>query len=122
MECERGERTHAVGHIVGALVLSLGHSDRLGFPGHGQQIEAGVLQRPSSGTCRIRTIRPAVAGPRVALFEQRAELLPDAPAQRASRPKDRIGIDLLADLAGDIGFRRHAQHLRDEGELQIGIR
>ena len=42
----------------------------------------------------------------------------DRGAQRCARGEDRVGIDIAADLAGDVGLARQRQRERDEGGLQ----
>ena len=43
---------------------------------------------------------------------------PDQRAQAVRGAEDRVGIDVAADLAGDVGFARRRQRLGDEGGLE----
>ena len=42
-------------------------------------------------------------------------------ADLVARRGDRVGIDVAADLAGDVGLARQLQHLRAEGRLEVVV-
>ena len=63
-ERQRGERRHAVGHVVGGLVLPRGERDRVGPPRRHQEIEAGIAQRAPPGARGIGPVGTAVGQPR----------------------------------------------------------
>ena len=78
--------------------------------GHGQEIEADILERAASGA----RPRPAGRGPARSCADRSrrarrrgARRSPRAICRRAR--EDRVGIDIGADLAGDVGFARRRQ-------------
>ena len=86
-----------------------------------QKIEADVFERAPSGAVGIRPIGSRRDHPPVGVGERRAEPLADRGAQVPAGGKDRIGIDVAADLAGDVGLARRRQRQRDEGGLEFGV-
>ena len=90
--------------------------------GRDQQVEAGVAQRAAAGAFGVRAVG---AGVGEALDSARcsasARCRPIARAQRLARREDRVGIDVAADLARDVGFARQRQRQRDEGGLERAV-
>ena len=48
-------------------------------------------------------------------------MLADRCPQLGARREDGVGVDVAADLAGDIGFAGKRQHERDEGRLERAV-
>ena len=83
------------------------------------QVERGVGERPAAGRGRVG--RKGRRG-REPVDQRRRAGAPTRSAMRARRPVarrgDGVGIDVAADLAGDVGLARQLQHLRAEGRLE----
>ena len=65
-----------------------------------------------------RERRRARRGGRRAPASARADAVGDRGAQPVAGGGDRVGIDVAADLAGDVGLARQLQHLGAEGRLE----
>ncbi len=86
------------------------------------QVEGGIGERPLTGRGRVGREGLAAAWP----ARMSAETF--RRSGRAMRARIWLravaiasGIDVAADLAGDVGLARQAQHLRPEGRLQIVV-
>ena len=88
----------------------------------GQQIEADVLERAPSGALRVRPIGTGRDHSPIGRRERGAVPLADRRAQPAARGEYRIGIDVAADLARDVGLARRRERERDEGGLEFFVR
>ena len=103
---ERGQRRHAVGHVVGGLELLGGEPDRVRLCGGGEQIEADVLQRAASGARGVGRIGPVGRHLAIGRGQFGVEMQADQRAQAGAGAEDGVGIDIPADLAGDVGLAR----------------
>ena len=90
-----------------------------GAAGRRHQIEADIAQRAAAGAGGIRRIGAGDRHALVGLGQRGAEPLADAGAQRLARGVDGVGIDVAADLAGDVAFARRGERQRDEGRLEL---
>ena len=119
---QRRERRHAVGHVVGGLILLCGQRrSASGRAGRRQKIEADVAQRAPAGAGGIGRVGPLRTGGGNDRTAAPARCVADRRAQRGARREDRIGIDVAADLAGDVGLARKRQRERDEGGLERAV-
>ena len=83
-----------------------------------QEIEADVLEQPPAGAGGIGAVGAAVGEALIGGGQRGVEMQPDQRAKRRAGAEDRVGIDVAADLAGDVGFARRRQRLGDEGGLE----
>ena len=65
--------------------------------------------------------RAAVGEPAIAVESGPARCSPIAARNAVRRREDRVGIDVAADLAGDVGLARQRQRQRDEGRLERAV-
>ena len=92
---------------------------RAGSPRAGAEIvEQHVAQRPAPGARRVGAERVVAAEPAEQPLEQRRIGVGDRLGERLARGKDRVGIDVGAELAGDVGLARQRQRQRPEGRLE----
>jgi len=73
-----------------------------GRPGRGEQVEGRILQRAASRARGIGTVRPGLVHPPIGLAQCRSEPRPEQGAQRGPGGKNGVGIDIAADVAGDV--------------------
>ena len=85
------------------------------------QVEADVAQRTPPGAGGVRRIAAGHGHALVGRFQRGIEHGADLDTQRLAGAEDGVGIDVLADLAGDVAFAGRHQRQRDEGRLQRGI-
>ena len=83
------------------------------------KIERGIAQGAPPGRRGIRRIGAVLGHAAHRRRAARARGLCRSRAQRLARGVDRVGIDVLADLARDVGFARQGDHLRGEGRIGV---
>ena len=116
--CQRGE---TIGQVVAGRELLLAEVRGISRSGKRRKAEQFVAQRPPSGGGGIRAIGAARRKSPAQAWQIAEQGLADRARQFAVGGEDRIGIDVATDLAGDVGRRRQAQHLRGEGRIGKGI-
>ena len=79
--------------------------DRVGRPLAAMRSSAVLRQRTASGGCGVRACRAAGLQACGKLRQAAAERVADRRAQRVAGAEDRIGIDVAADLARNVGLR-----------------
>ena len=121
MQRQRGERRHAVGHVVGRFILPRGAGDGVGLAARRQEIEADIAQGAAAGARRIGRVGAGHGQALICLGERGAEPLADARAQGIAGAVDGIGIDVAADLARDVAFAGRHERERDESRLQPAV-
>ena len=116
-EGEHAQRGDLVGHIVG--ILQLGHrafGARLRIAGR-KKVERDVAAGALAGARRVRRIG-VLRSVRLVEFEPlRGKVAADLLAQRLACREDRVRIDILADLARDVGLARQGDRLGGEGGI-----
>ncbi len=93
--------------------------DRLPVAVGDRQVEGGVGQRPAAGRRGIGRERRRRGEPVDERHEAGADPVGDARPDLVAGRRDGVGIDVAADLAGDVGLARKLQHLGAEGRLEL---
>ena len=107
-----------VGHVVGAGKALDDARDRARVAAAHHEVERGVGKRTPAGSARAGRVRSADGEAVGDVGELPADPAGDLEAQPIACGEDRIGIDVAADLAGDVGLAGKRQNLGAEGRLE----
>ena len=111
------ERAEAFGHVVGVGELAVGELQSLDHVAVDEQAEGDVAERAAAGGGGVGAERRGIGELGVQGGERAGMRAPERAAHGLARDVDRVRIDVVADLARDVGFRRQAHRQGGEGVI-----